>query len=58
MAGYAPNSSHQDFAVPPKPTALDFQPPSSQPGVHLVFLQIQSDILFGHERKIKTLSIT
>ena len=29
MAGDAPNLSHQGFAASPKPTALDFQPPSN-----------------------------
>ena len=29
MVGDAPNLSHQGFATSPKPTALDFQPPSN-----------------------------
>ena len=62
MAGYAPNSSHQDFLAPPQPTALDLptnwalsthEPDCQSCNILGMFLAIQSDIPFGHKRKLK-----
>ena len=62
MAGYAPNSSHQDFLAPPQPTALDsptnwalstHEPDCQSCNILGMFLAIQSDIPFGNKRKLK-----
>ena len=76
MAGYTPNSSHQDFAAPPQPIAWTFnhppttgcsptnwalsthEPDCQSCNISGMFLAIQSDIPFGHKRKIKTPSIS